>query len=60
MPELKFDHPVPELTDEEDDDTLAAIDHGLKDAEEGNTVTLEEARAYIQECLLKFSSPKPR
>ncbi len=39
-PELKFDHPVPELTEGEDEETLAAIDRGLKDADAGNTVTL--------------------
>ena len=58
MPDLQFDHPVPELTDEEDEETLAAIDRGVKDADEGRTVSLEEARAYIQQCLLKFALQK--
>jgi len=53
--ELKLDHPVP-LTDEENEATLAAIDQGIKDADEGRVVSLEEARRRIQEWLSKSSS----
>ena len=57
--ELKLGHPVP-LTDEEDEATLAAIDQGIKDADEGRVVSLEEARRRIQEWLSKSSSRKNR
>lgn len=55
--QLKLDHPVP-MTDEEDEATLAAIDQGIKDADEGRVVSLEKARRRIQEWLSKSSSPK--
>ena len=35
---------TPRPSDEEDDATLAAIDQGIKDADEGRTVPLEEVR----------------
>ena len=57
--QLKLDHPVP-MTDEEDEATLAAIDQGIKDADEGRVVSLEEARRRIQSWLSKSSSPKGR
>ncbi len=57
--QLKLDHPVP-MTDEEDEATLAAIDQGIKDADEGRVVSLEEARRRIQEWLSKSSSRKGR
>jgi predicted transcriptional regulator len=55
MPELDFDRPVRELTEEEDEATLAAIDRGIKDADEGRTVSIEEARLHIQQWLTKSS-----
>jgi predicted transcriptional regulator len=58
MPELNFDRPLPELTDEEDEATLAAIDRGIRDADEGRTVSIEEARLHIQHWLTKSSLPK--
>jgi predicted transcriptional regulator len=58
MPELNFDRPLPELTDEEDEATLAAIDRGIRGAEEGRTVSIEEARLHIQNWLIKSSLPK--
>jgi predicted transcriptional regulator len=48
------------LTDEEDDATLAAIDRGIEDADEGRTVPLEEVRKMIPEWILKFESRKRR
>jgi predicted transcriptional regulator len=38
MAASNFDHPVPELTETEDNETLAAIDRGIKDASEGRVV----------------------
>jgi len=57
--ELKLDHPVP-MTDEEDDATLAAIDQGIQDADEGRVVSAEEARQRVRQWLSKSSTPKKR
>jgi predicted transcriptional regulator len=59
MAELKLDHPVP-MTEEEDDATLAAIDQGIQDADEGRVVSAEEARQRVQQWLSKSSTPKKR
>jgi predicted transcriptional regulator len=56
---INFNEPAP-LTDEEDDATLAAIDQGIKDADEGRTVPLEEVRKMIPEWISKFESRKKR
>jgi predicted transcriptional regulator len=40
--------------------TLAAIDRGIKDADEGRTVSLDEARKLIPQWISKFESQKPR
>ena len=45
---------------EEDEETLAAIDRGIKAADEGLTVPLEEVRKMIPEWIAKFESRKPR
>ena len=59
MADLKLDHPVP-MTDEEDKATLAAIDRGIKAADEGRVLSLEQVRQRIQKWLSKPSSPKTR
>ena len=41
---------------EEDEETLAAIDRGIKAADEGRTVPLEEVRKMIPEWIRKFES----
>jgi predicted transcriptional regulator len=41
---------------EEDEETLVAIDRGIKTADEGRTVSLEEVRKMIPECIRKFES----
>ena len=56
---IDFNDPVP-LTEEEDEETLAAIDRGLKAADEGRVVPLEEVRRRMQEWLTKSSSPTTR
>jgi len=56
---IDFNEPAP-LTDEEDDATLAAIDQGIKDADEGRTVPLEEVRKMIPKWISKFESRKKR
>jgi hypothetical protein len=59
MAELKLDHPVP-MSEEEDDATLAAIDRGIQDADEGRVVSAEEARQRVQQWFSKSSIPKKR
>ena len=41
---------------EVDVETLAAIDRGIHDADEGRTVSLEEARDLIPKWISKFES----
>ena len=43
-----------------DAETLAAIDRGIKDADEGRTVSLEEAFELIPQWISKFDSQKSR
>ena len=43
-----------------DAETLAAIDRGIKDADEGRTVSLEEVRKLIPQWIAKFDSKNPR
>jgi predicted transcriptional regulator len=43
-----------------DAETLAAIDRGIKDADEGRTVSLDEASKLIPQWISKFESQKPR
>jgi predicted transcriptional regulator len=59
MVDLKFEVPCTE-TVEVDAETLAAIDRGIKDADEGRTVSLDEARKMIPEWISKFKSRSPR
>jgi hypothetical protein len=49
MVEAQFDHRVPELTEQEDTETLAAIDRGIEDGKEGRVVSLEDARRFIDQ-----------
>jgi hypothetical protein len=52
---VDFNEPVP-VTEEEDEETLAAIDRGINDADEGRTVSLDEARKMIpNEKILDYS-----
>jgi len=60
MAEAQFDHPVPELTEQEDAETLAAIDRGVEDVGAGRVVSLEDARHFIEEWHSKSSSVKKR
>jgi predicted transcriptional regulator len=57
MVDLKLDVPVTEEV-EVDADTLAAIDRGIKDANEGRTVPIEEVRKMLPEWISKFESRK--
>lgn len=57
MLDLKMQVPV---TDEVkvDPEILAAIDRGLKDADEGRTVSIDEAQQMIPQWIFKFESRK--
>jgi predicted transcriptional regulator len=54
-----FDGPPP-IDDEEDEETLAAVDEGIRDAEAGRTVSIEEVRRLLPEWLAVASSRKAR
>jgi len=56
---LDFDDPAP-LVDEEDEETLAAIDEGIRDAEAGRTVPIEEVRKLLPQWITASSSRKER
>jgi len=47
MPTLMFDYPVPELTQEEDAQTLAAIEVGIVQINAGQGIPLEEVRREL-------------
>jgi predicted transcriptional regulator len=48
------------LTEEEDQETLAAIDRGIQAADEGRTVSLDEVREMIPNWISKFDSQSRR
>jgi hypothetical protein len=47
MATLMFDHPVPELIEEEDAKTLAAIEVGVAQLDAGLGIPLEEMRREL-------------
>jgi predicted transcriptional regulator len=59
MLDLKMQVPETEAV-EVDAGTLAAIDRGIKDADEGRTVPLEDVRTMIPKWISKFESRTPR
>jgi len=59
MVDLKLEVPVTEEV-ELDANTLAAIDRGIKNAEQGRTVPIDEVRKMIPQWISKFESQKPR
>lgn len=59
MLDLKLQVPVTEEV-EVDAETLVRIDRGIKDADEGCTVPLEEVRKLIPQWISKFESAKTR
>jgi predicted transcriptional regulator len=59
MVDLKLQVPVTEEV-EVDAETLAAIDEGIRDAEAGRTVPIDEVRKMIPLWISKFESQKPR
>lgn len=59
MVDLKLQVPVTDEV-ETDDATLARIDRGVKDADEGRIVPLEEVRKLIPQWISRFESQKAR
>ncbi|MGP8244587.1 MAG: hypothetical protein ACLQVN_08725 [Bryobacteraceae bacterium] len=59
MVDLKLEVPVTDAV-EVGAETLAAIDRGIEDADEGRTVSIDEVRKMIPEWMSKFESQKPR
>ncbi len=63
---FELESPAP-ILDEEDEETLAAIDEGIRDAEAGRTVPAEEVRKRLPKWITASSkcrehwtiSPKP-
>lgn len=56
---IDFNEPVP-IFDEEDKETLAAIDEGIRDAEAGRTVPAEEVRKLLPQWITASSTRKER
>jgi len=56
---LDLNNPPP-LLDEEDEETLAGIDEGIRDAEAGRTVPIEEVRDLLPQWIIESSSRKKR
>jgi predicted transcriptional regulator len=59
MADLKLEIPVTDEV-EIDAETLAAIDRGIMDADQGRSVSLEEVRQMVPEWISKFESQKAR
>ncbi len=54
-----FDSPAP-VQDDEDEETLAAIDEGIRDAEAGRTIPAEEVRKLLPQWITASSTRKGR
>ena len=59
MVDLKLQVPATDRV-EVDNETLAAIDRGVKDADDSRTVPIDEVRKMIPTWISKFESQKPR
>ena len=57
--EFEFEKPVPAV-DDEDEQTLAAIDEGIRDARAGRTVSYEEVRKLLPKWTTASSTRKDR
>ena len=55
---LDLDNPAPILEDDEDEETLAAIDEGIRDAEAGRTVPIEDIRKLLPQWITTASSSR--
>jgi predicted transcriptional regulator len=57
--EFDLDRPAP-VIDDEDEETLAAIDEGICDAEAGRTIPIEKVRKRLHKWITASSSRKGR
>ena len=56
---FELEEPVP-VIDDEDEETLAAIDEGIRDADAGRTVPSEEVRKLLPQWISASSTRKER
>jgi predicted transcriptional regulator len=56
---IDFEDPT-SVDDEEDEETLAAIDEGIRDAEAGRTVPIEDVRKLLPKWITGSSSRRER
>jgi hypothetical protein len=56
---LDLNQPIP-LTEEEDEETLAAIERGIRAADEGRTVPIDEVRKMIPTWISRLDSRNRR
>lgn len=59
MADLKFEVPATEEV-VVDTETSAAIKRGIRDADEGRTISIDEVRQMIPQWISKFESQKRR
>jgi predicted transcriptional regulator len=59
MVDLKLELPATDKV-QVDAESLAAIDRGIRDADEGRTVSVDELRLMIPKWISKFESQNPR
>ena len=59
MVDLKLQVPATDNI-EVDAETLAAIDCGIMDADDGRSVSIDESRKMIPKWISKFESQQPR
>jgi predicted transcriptional regulator len=57
--EFDFEKPAP-VIDDEDEETLAAVDEGIRDAKAGRTVPMEKVRKLLPQWITASSSRKGR
>jgi predicted transcriptional regulator len=57
--EFDLEKPAPVIEDE-DEETLAAIDEGVRDAEAGRTIPIEKVRKRLKKWITASSSRKRR
>ena len=57
--EFDLETPIPTIEDE-DENTLAAIDEGIRDADAGRTTPIEEVRKRLHKWISTSSSRKER
>ena len=56
---LDLDTPAP-IVDEEDGETLAAIDEGIRDADAGRVVSAERVSELLNKWITDSSTPRKR